>query len=668
MQATLHGNHHPLESPIPPVVELLDKLQNCGAVEFERLCSTLAQQLPKLARADALLLAEALVFALHKHLGSSNDHAVVSLLDEVCGSWDSAKVLPHDTLRSLLRVVFRGSKRGLSATETDESSVRRTRSSPSILKMPANRSTPKFANAALHQESASHPTAQGTVVRELDDEVPSGDVRLLRVLLRLIGHSERGSRECDFEPKLFPQEQQQEPGIAKDGATQLDGHSEQQQQQQQQLHFEQNRKQEQQKEEQEHDNLLKSPNKYFFDVVYSAECKGFVDHEVQDLLIACEVAPSAHGLLQVQSIHKVKTESDWQRDRLLEWEHHIRKLQTRAEDQQFPKPSWRLQEGSSPREQREREEVWWHLLSISSRRPEQSKVWTAPIFHGCPSIGVAESIFRSGFATNVQRTSGWFGEGVYMSTSGTYGSRYALQMKDFWDCPGQTGVIVAGKVAFCEVYPVTQADNKDPLRPMQPGLKGKRIAGAPGASGCDAHFVCVRRHPPNDDHSNFTYHACEEGFRPDGTELVVNQEVQLLPQYIVCFKVQNDDRLCRQVRMAAETWGRSLCSLAASASLPTSTNATSDVKPACTSGTRNYKNDLQTIVASLLKRPVKDGDIVYTERTERNEFVSTVRVQVLNSQCFTGEAQPRRVAAQQSAAEAAKAALHVATDASAALA
>jgi len=223
MQATSHGKPQRLESPFPPVAELLDKLQKCGAVEFERLCSALGQRLPRLAKADALLLAEALVLALHRHLGSSNDDAVLTLLDEVGGSWDNTKVLQHDTLRSLLRVVLRGSKRGLHAADTDESTVRRSRSSPDILKRSVSRSTNKFADAAM--ESAKRLTTQGTPVEELDDEVLTGDLRLVRVLLRLIGHGERDSRESDFKTMLS----EEEPLTAETGGTQLDGHSEQQQ-------------------------------------------------------------------------------------------------------------------------------------------------------------------------------------------------------------------------------------------------------------------------------------------------------------------------------------------------------------------------------------------------------------------------------------------------------
>jgi len=419
---------------------------------------------------------------------------------------------------------------------------------------------------------------------------------------------------------------------------------------------EQDRVKEQEKEEQECEQPVQSLSEVFFDTIYDVECNNVVDHEVQDILTAFECAPCAFGLLQVQVIRKVKAGSAWQRDRLAEWEQGVKKMQVRAEDSSFPKPTWRTQGGRNPRELREREEVWWHLLSTSRRRPEQSKVWTARIFHGCPSMSVAESIFRSGFATNVQRTPGWFGEGVYTTTSAPYASRYALQMNDFWDCSGQTGVIVVGTVAFCEVYPVTQSDNKDPLRPLEPGLKGKRIAGAPGATGCDAHFVCVQRHPPDDDHKNFTYHACEEGTRPAGTELVVNQEAQLLPEYIVSFRVQNDEQLCRQVRVAAEAWGRSQLGSTASVSSPSSANPCSDVRPTCTPSTCNYKNDLQTRVARLLKRSVKDGDITYEETIDGHEFVSTVEVPALNVS-FTGEPQPRKVAAQQSAA---KAALHIA--------
>mmetsp|Transcript_76669 Transcript_76669/g.197456 ORF Transcript_76669/g.197456 Transcript_76669/m.197456 type:complete len:533 (-) Transcript_76669:346-1944(-) len=420
-----------------------------------------------------------------------------------------------------------------------------------------------------------------------------------------------------------------------------------------------------------------------FSVVYErgAPSRGKTTGKVLDLLTAFEQAPRARGVLEVQEIRRLTLNSECANSRRTQWKYYIKDLQQRAEDKNFPKPNLWNRDDLGPGQQRERQEVWWHLLSMSRRHVDDygegeescPDVWTAPVFHGCSSEEVAESIMKTGFAGNVQKTKGWFGEGIYTSTSAPYALRYSFNMTDFWDRPGQTGVVVAGRAAFCQVYPVTQADNDAPLRP---GMKGKRIASAKEASGCDAHFVCVRRHPPNDDHDNWTYHACAEGERPDGTELVVNQEVQYLPEYVVKVRVRDDPdalRLCEQVREAAGSWGRppgpaagpTAAQLAAAA--PTPTAATASPSPASAGGNVAagapspngcyYKERLHALVSQRLKRDLlPPGFIKYTEDWEEGEFISTVTVRWAtgtgseSESTFRGNPQPRKVAAQHDAA------------------
>lgn len=134
------------------------------------------------------------------------------------------------------------------------------------------------------------------------------------------------------------------------------------------------------------------------------------------------------------------------------------------------------------------------------------------------------------------------------------------------------GIVIAGQVAFAKVYPVTQADNDEPLVPR---LKGKRIAAAAGDQGCDAHYVCVCGHPPDAEHANRVYHACEEGRRCDGNERVVNQESQLLPEFLIKVRVRDEPALCDRVRFAAETWGQSRAEAVSNAALVSTTMAKS---------------------------------------------------------------------------------------------
>eukprot|EP00443_Scrippsiella_acuminata_P130630 CAMPEP_0115573630 /NCGR_PEP_ID=MMETSP0272-20121206/1101_1 /TAXON_ID=71861 /ORGANISM="Scrippsiella trochoidea, Strain CCMP3099" /LENGTH=582 /DNA_ID=CAMNT_0003008307 /DNA_START=15 /DNA_END=1764 /DNA_ORIENTATION=- len=265
-----------------------------------------------------------------------------------------------------------------------------------------------------------------------------------------------------------------------------------------------------------------------FDLVYSLDSGISDDTDVLDIVHAFEGAPGASGLLQVQSVHRAKMASQAKTGKELE--------------------RW-------ARDKREREEVLWQLLTASKRMEGMPQVRCARVFHGCPSREVALSIFQHGFDIHIAGTKGWYGEGIYTTTSAPYGLRYSFGMRDFWDAGGETGYVIAGRAVFAQVYPVTQADNA-PHEPLVPGLKGKQIARAPGAQGCDAHCVCVRGFPSDENHQNRTYHACAEGQRPDGTELVVNQEAQLLPEFIVKVNVRDDSKLCARVRLAAETWGR----------------------------------------------------------------------------------------------------------------
>ena len=214
------------------------------------------------------------------------------------------------------------------------------------------------------------------------------------------------------------------------------------------------------------------------------------------------------------------------------WNLEKERLQQRSLNTSLPKPTWHSGPSDSETpdsacKRREREEVAWQLLSASRR---EGGVRTCRVFHGCSTWEAAKSICRSGFASNVQTTKGWFGEGMYTTLSAPYALRYALGMRDFWEQPGAEGLVIVAKLVYAQVYPVTQADNDTPLKP---GLKGKQIAAADGALGCDCQFVCVRRHPPFGNRSNFTYHACSHGERPDATEIVVNQEARILPEYIV---------------------------------------------------------------------------------------------------------------------------------------
>lgn len=396
-----------------------------------------------------------------------------------------------------------------------------------------------------------------------------------------------------------------------------------------------------------------------FDLVYQMETEcstGTDDDAVEDLIRAFELPPGAHDMLKVQSIYKPPPDSEMVKNRQNEFDAESKKLQERADDPDFPKPSWLCIESATDKTdeelaeyacaRREREEVLWHLESASQRK--LSKVRSVRVFHGCSSLEVAKSIFRTGFAANVQKTKGWFGEGVYSSLSAPYAMRYALGMQDHWEKMGESGYVVAAQAVFAQVYPITQADNDEPLKPK---FKGARIGFPAGAQGCDAHFVCVRGFPPNENHGNRTYHACEAGQRPDGTELVVSQEVQLLPEYIIHIKVSSDPLVCKHVHVAAERWGRSR------EITPCATSTTMEPET-CAGG--KWKSKLHELLQGAWKpncgasNPPGDTKLKYdTNEVGAGQFQSTVTVSLpgKTTQTFTGVSQPRKIAAEQSAAK-----------------
>eukprot|EP00438_Fugacium_kawagutii_P018372 Skav208991 [mRNA] locus=scaffold2686:90247:91851:+ [translate_table: standard] len=300
------------------------------------------------------------------------------------------------------------------------------------------------------------------------------------------------------------------------------------------------------------------------ELVYPKRDASKVPPEVLDLVDAFEQAPSARGALNVLEVRRAKVpdhlKSSWEAQKMI--------LQDRNLDPDFPKPEWQdqgpsrddIDELTKECLRREREEVAWQLLTMSHKHEGGAR--SCRVYHGCRSETIMESICRTGFAGNIQNTKGWFGEGLYSTLNAPYALRYALGMRDFWEKPGEVGWVIAAKLIYLHVYPVTEADNSTPL---EPGLKGKRIGDADGARGCDCQFVCVRGRPPDHKHKNRTYHACKHGERPEATEIVVNQEARILPEYLIKVQVTNDQELCTRIQRASELWGRHAASSPTSA-------------------------------------------------------------------------------------------------------
>jgi len=286
--------------------------------------------------------------------------------------------------------------------------------------------------------------------------------------------------------------------------------------------------------------------------------------KVNQLRGKLEGEPLADGILNVYRIWQLPS---WPHK--LKWYQQAWKLGKRMQDPKFSKPAWqKIFLGEHQRdpcdetrlaiEHRERKEVLRYLEDISKQLVWSEGVWETHIFHGVPTFEVAKQIGRTGFAANLQRTKGWFGDGAYASTSALYVFRYALGMQEVWEAKGLRGFLVAGRACWSQVYPVTQADNSEDA--FTSGLKGKPI-GAQSALGSDMQFACVRGHAPCGHEMRRTYHACRPGERPDFTELVVREECQLLPEFIVEAVVTQDEQALSRAKLEAEQWGRQCVAL-----------------------------------------------------------------------------------------------------------
>lgn len=372
-----------------------------------------------------------------------------------------------------------------------------------------------------------------------------------------------------------------------------------------------------------------------FEQVFSAErcdeplgvVKGIID-DFQD-------APGAHGLLRVTAVYKIRGDSEEWRDRKGEWDCAAKKLSLRASHARFPKPTWKeapSKDGDTQAKLQERLDVLHVLKSRSNPSEHHPKISEVKIYHGCPTLDVACCIFKLGFAANVQNTKGWFGEGVYATTTAPYALRYSIGMQDIWkeSSKGCSGYVVAGRAVYAHAFPVTQAENETPLKP---GLKGTRIASAPGSQGADLQFVCVRGIPPFDGHTNRTYHAVDRGRRHEATELVTNQEAHFLPEFIVHVSIVDNS----EQRQSVQQWVENA---------RLHGNSTDDCL---------HMQELRVLVRERLGRDLTDNDVRYKETVENGLFTSTVELPFLHCavQNFSGTPEPQKERAQQTAAEAA---------------
>eukprot|EP01126_Amoeba_proteus_P043765 TRINITY_DN4824_c1_g1_i1.p1 TRINITY_DN4824_c1_g1~~TRINITY_DN4824_c1_g1_i1.p1 ORF type:complete len:637 (-),score=111.57 TRINITY_DN4824_c1_g1_i1:137-2047(-) len=168
----------------------------------------------------------------------------------------------------------------------------------------------------------------------------------------------------------------------------------------------------------------------------------------------------------------------------------------------FFRNAWMLEEDS-----KERGLVNDHYLNHVKLYPwNNDSVVILPLVHGT-DYGVAQKIASTGFAILSSLDSGWYGKGIYFTSSVEYCIPYF--------CGRQDPAIIVSFVIMGNVYPVIE----------HPKSKNS-LVGAAIKSGCNAHYVVVNKKgfpaPPE---------KITKKYYPN--EIVITQESQIVPLYLL---------------------------------------------------------------------------------------------------------------------------------------
>jgi len=136
-------------------------------------------------------------------------------------------------------------------------------------------------------------------------------------------------------------------------------------------------------------------------------------------------------------------------------------------------------------------------------------IYILPVVHGCDG-DVALKICMTGFANLSLLDQGWYGQGVYFSTSTIYTLPYFVNKN--------IPAIVLAYVLPGNTYPVTE-DHKDE----------NTLLGQPIKSGYNSHYVATLRNgvPPK----SITQEVYDE--------VVIPQEAQIVPAFVININTKN---------------------------------------------------------------------------------------------------------------------------------
>ncbi len=183
-------------------------------------------------------------------------------------------------------------------------------------------------------------------------------------------------------------------------------------------------------------------------------------------------------------------------------------LQGRYQNSAFT-PTWDTELGDTPPHTSWRRTInqKWQVMAAPYSDSDCPAVKLLPLWHGTkPQI--LESIFKTGYANLGTTDDGYFGKGIYSA----YEAEYA------WRVYGQ-GVLIMNWVSMFSAFPTIDGDMS-------------KLRGRSNYMNYDVHFVPVVPEHPDNPHEK-EYFPCKPGQCHKYTEVVVFQQSQCLPRYLV---------------------------------------------------------------------------------------------------------------------------------------
>eukprot|EP01126_Amoeba_proteus_P054248 TRINITY_DN6665_c0_g1_i4.p1 TRINITY_DN6665_c0_g1~~TRINITY_DN6665_c0_g1_i4.p1 ORF type:complete len:176 (-),score=31.57 TRINITY_DN6665_c0_g1_i4:35-562(-) len=149
---------------------------------------------------------------------------------------------------------------------------------------------------------------------------------------------------------------------------------------------------------------------------------------------------------------------------------------------------------------------------FNSSPPKKKKVPIWPLLHGT-DFSIALAISSTGFATLSSLDAGWYGRGIYFTSYFTYAIPYCANRAN--------PALIVSYVIMGNTFPIYENSKSN-----------CSVLGKPIKAGHHSHYVCVdsNGYPPED------LAKLDESEIFD--EIVVSQESQITPAYIVCFTVE----------------------------------------------------------------------------------------------------------------------------------